>query len=47
MKFHPDEFVLLVDHFEGVRTVTMHKTETIRDAAIRIEKEELDDKAIQ
>ena len=47
MKFHPDEFVLLIDHFEGMRTVAMHKTETIRDATIRIENEELDDRAIE
>ena len=41
MEFHPDEFVLLVDHFEGVRAIAVHETKAIGDTTIGIENEKL------
>jgi hypothetical protein len=43
VKFHPEEIIAIVDHFEGMRAVAVHETKSIGYAAFRIEKEKLDE----
>ncbi len=42
MKFDPNEFVFIVNHFECMRTITMHKTEAIGYTTFGIKKHKLE-----